>query len=62
MSFARLTGRNWLLTAGGVIVVLFGLAIIFKPIFGAVTIDLLISIAFIVTGLFEIALGYRLKK
>ena len=62
MSFARLTGRNWLLTAGGVIVVLFGLAIIFKPIFGAFTIDLLISIAFIVTGLFEIALGYRLKK
>ncbi len=62
MSFSRLTGPNWLLSAGGVIVVLFGLAIIFKPIFGAVTIDLLISISFIVTGLFEVVLGYRLKR
>jgi uncharacterized membrane protein HdeD (DUF308 family) len=61
MSFSRLTGRNWLLTAGGVIVVLFALAIIFKPVFGAVTIDLLIAVAFIVTGLFEVVLGYRLK-
>lgn len=62
MSFSRMTGRNWFLTAGGVIVVLFALAIIFKPIFGAVTIDLLTAVAFIVTGLFEIMLGYRLKR
>lgn len=62
MSFSRLTGRNWLLSAGGVVVALFGLAIIFKPIFGAVTIDLLIAVAFMVTGMFEAALGYRLKR
>ena len=62
MSFSRLTGRNWLLTAGGVIILLFGLMIIFKPIIGAVTIDLLAAIAFITTGIFDIALGYRLKK
>jgi len=62
MSFSRLTGPNWLLSAGGVILVIFALAIIFKPIFGAVTIDLLIAVAFIVTGLFEVMLGYRLKK
>ena len=62
MSFSRFTGPNWLLTAGGVIVVLFALAIIFKPLFGAITIDLLIAVGFITTGLFELILGYRLKK
>jgi len=61
MSLSRFTGPNWLLTAGGVIVVLFALAIIFKPLFGAITIDLLIAVGFITTGLFELILGYRLK-
>lgn len=62
MSFSRLTGRNWVLTAGGVIVVLFALAIIFKPLFGAVTIAIITAVAFIVTGMFDVALGYRLKR
>lgn len=62
MSFSRLTGRSWLLSAGGVIIILFGLAMIFKPIFGAITVDVLTAVAFITTGIFDIALGYRLKK
>ena len=61
MSFSRMTGRFWILSAGGVIIVLFGLAIIFEPIFGAVTIALITAIAFITTGLFDLVLGYRLK-
>jgi uncharacterized membrane protein HdeD (DUF308 family) len=61
LSFSRLTGWNRMLTAGGVIIVLFGLAIIFKPLFGAVTIDLLTAVASITAGMFDIMLGYRLK-
>jgi uncharacterized membrane protein HdeD (DUF308 family) len=61
MSFSRMTGRSWTLTAGGVIIVLIGLAIIFEPIFGAVAIDMIIAIAFITTALFDLVLAYRLK-
>jgi uncharacterized membrane protein HdeD (DUF308 family) len=61
MSFSRMTGRSWSLTAGGVIIVLIGLAIIFEPIFGAVAIDMIIAIAFITTALFDLVLAYRLK-
>jgi len=62
MSFSRLSGSDWVLTAAGVIVVLLALAIIFKPLFGAVTIDMLTAVALIATGLFDLVLGYRLKK
>lgn len=62
LNFSALTGRTWLISAGGVIIILFALAIIFKPIFGAITIDVLTAIAFITTGIFDIVLGYRLKS
>lgn len=61
-SFSRLTGGSWVLVLGGVLTVLFGLLILFNPVFGAMTIILWTAIAFIVTGVFNIALSLMLRK
>jgi uncharacterized membrane protein HdeD (DUF308 family) len=61
MSFSRMTGRSWTLTAGGVIVVIFALMIIFNALFGAVTIGLFTGIALLTTALFDLVLAYRLR-
>ncbi len=61
-SFSKLTGRSWILVVGGVLTILFGLFVIFNPVFGAMTIILWTAIAFIVTGIFNIALSFMLRK
>jgi uncharacterized membrane protein HdeD (DUF308 family) len=61
ISFSHLTGRNWMLTVGGALIVLFGLMIIFNAVFGAVTIVIFTALAFIVTGIFNVMLGVKLK-
>jgi len=62
ISFSRATGNSWLLTIGGALTLLFGLLIIFNPVFGAMTIILWIAIAFIITGFFNMMLGFRMRK
>ncbi len=61
-SFSKLTGRSWVLIIGGLLTVLFGLLIIFNPVFGAMTLIIWTAIAFIVTGIFNIALSFMLRK
>ena len=61
-SFSRLTGRSWVLILGGLLTVLFGLLVIFNPVFGAMTIILWTAIAFIITGVFNVMLAFMLRK
>jgi len=61
LSFSSLTGRSWTLVAGGILIVLFALLILFNPVFGAVTIVLWTGFALIITGIFNIWLGFLLK-
>jgi uncharacterized membrane protein HdeD (DUF308 family) len=61
LSLSFISGKSWLTTIGGVLTILFGLLILFNPIFGAVTIVLWTAIAFITIGLFNVLLGFRLK-
>jgi uncharacterized membrane protein HdeD (DUF308 family) len=60
-SFARHAGRSWMLIAGAILIFVFGLLILFDPTFGDMTIILWTAIAFIITGIFNVWLGYRLK-
>jgi uncharacterized membrane protein HdeD (DUF308 family) len=62
LSLSRLTGRSWMLIIGGILTILFGLLILFNPIFGAVTIILWVAIAFIIVGVFNILLATRLRS
>jgi uncharacterized membrane protein HdeD (DUF308 family) len=62
LSFSRFTGRSLVLTIGGGLIILFGLMIIFNSAFGTITIALITAVAFIVTGIFNALLAYRLKK
>jgi uncharacterized membrane protein HdeD (DUF308 family) len=61
-SFSRSTGNSWILTLGGILTILFGLLVLFNPVFGAMTIIIWIAVAFIITGFFNVLLGFRLKK
>jgi uncharacterized membrane protein HdeD (DUF308 family) len=61
-SFSRLTDNTWVLKAGGILIFVFALLILFNPLFGALTIVLSTAIAFIITGFFNVLLGFRLKK
>ncbi|WP_428331241.1 HdeD family acid-resistance protein [Mucilaginibacter sp.] len=60
-SFSRITGGSVLLTIGAVLNIIFALMIIFNAVFGSLTIIIFIAIAFIITGLMNVWLGYRLK-
>ena len=62
LSFSRFAGRSALLTVGGIITIIFAILILFNPAFGAMTIILYTAIAFIITGLFNVLLGFRLKR
>jgi len=62
LSFSRLAGKNLFLTIGGVLTIIFGLFVIFNAVFGALTIIIWTAIAFIITGLFNVYLGIRLKN
>jgi uncharacterized membrane protein HdeD (DUF308 family) len=62
LGFSRLTGMSWIFGLGGVLTVLFALLILFNPVFGAMTIILWTAIAFIITGFFNVLLGFWLKQ
>lgn len=60
--FSSLGQRLWVLTLGGIVVILVGLAILFNAVFGAATIVLLTAIAFIIMGVMNISLAMRMKE
>jgi uncharacterized membrane protein HdeD (DUF308 family) len=60
-SFAGHTSHSWLVYAGALMVFVFGLLVLFNPAFGDMTIILWTALAFIVTGIFNIYLGYLVK-
>jgi len=60
-SFAGHTAHAWLIYAGAIMVFVFGLLVLFNPTFGDITIVLWTALAFIVTGIFNIYLGYLVK-
>ncbi|MDF2430469.1 MAG: hypothetical protein JWP44_100 [Mucilaginibacter sp.] len=61
LTFRRLTGRSWWVTLGGALVLLFGLLVLFSPVFGALTIILWTAVAFIVTGALNVLLGVNMR-
>lgn len=61
-SFAGLLGGSWWLVFGGILCVLFALLILFNPAIGAITIVLWTAIAFIITGIFNCLLAFRLER
>lgn len=60
--FSGLLGRSWVLSLGGILTLIFGLLVLFNAAFGAMTIILWIAFAFILTGIFNILLSYRMKR
>lgn len=60
-SFSGLMRRPLWLVISGAITILFALLVIFNPAFGAMTIVLWTAFAFIVTGIFNAVLAFRLK-
>jgi uncharacterized membrane protein HdeD (DUF308 family) len=61
LSFSGLVRRPLWLFISGAITLLFALLIIFNPAFGAMTIVLWTAFAFVITGIFNIILAFRLK-
>lgn len=62
ISFSRSLGKSWILTISGIIIVIFGLLIIFNAVFGSMTLITFIAIAFFITGIFNVWLGFRMKS
>jgi uncharacterized membrane protein HdeD (DUF308 family) len=62
LSFSGLIGRSWLITLGGIVTIIFAALILFNPVFGAITIVLWTAIAFIIIGIFNVLLAFRLKS
>ncbi len=60
--FSRRMGKSLWLTLGAVLIILFGLLILFNPTFGDMTIILWTAIAFIITGLFNIWIGAMMRR
>jgi len=61
-SFSGRLGRSWIITLGAIITLLLGILILFDPAFGAAAIVLWTAIAFIITGVFNCALAFRMKR
>ncbi len=55
------SGLSWTVTFGAILIAIFGLLILVDPTFGSLTIILWTALAFVVNGIFNIWLGYRLK-
>ena len=60
-AFSRHNITSWWLTAGAILIFVFGLLVLFNPTFGDMTIILWAAIAFIITGIFNTWLGFSLK-
>jgi uncharacterized membrane protein HdeD (DUF308 family) len=60
-TFAGLLRRPLWLVLSGIITIIFALLVIFNPVFGAMTIVLWTAFAFIVIGIFNGLLAFRLK-
>ena len=61
ISFSRALGKSLILTISGIIIVIFGLMIIFNAFFGSMTLITFIAVAFFITGTFNVWLGFRMK-
>jgi len=61
LTFRRHTQNQWWPLIGGLIVLLFVGLIWFNPAFGAMTIIVWTGAAFLVTGILNIMLGFRMK-
>ena len=60
-SFSRSTRHSWWLVAAGVLTVMFALLVIINPLIGAMTIVAWTAVAFLVTGILNGLLAFRLK-
>ena len=60
--FSRRTDRSLWLTIGGILIIIFGLLVLFNPTFGDMTIILWTAIAFLITGVFNVVLSLMMKK
>ncbi|WP_183572075.1 HdeD family acid-resistance protein [Mucilaginibacter sp. X5P1] len=60
-NYSRIIGASWVTKLGGIVTVIFGLLILFDVVFGSMTIILFVAIGFIITGFFNVWLGYSLK-
>jgi len=57
----RVIHTSWLPRLGAVLIVIFGLLILFDVVFGSMTIILFAAISFIITGIFNVWLGFSMK-
>ena len=59
--FSSFGQRSWVLTLGGIVIILVGLFVLFDAAFGAITVVLLTAMAFIIMGIMNISLAMRMK-
>lgn len=62
LSFSGFGRRSWLMVFGGIIIIIAAALILFNPVFGAVTIILWTAFAFIITGIMNLAIAFRLRS
>jgi uncharacterized membrane protein HdeD (DUF308 family) len=62
LSLSGFGRRSWLMVFGGIIIIIAAALILFNPAVGAVTIILWTAFAFIVTGIMNLALAFRLRS
>ncbi len=60
-NFRGLARGSWWVILGGLIVLFFGIMVLFNPVFGAATIIIWTGWAFLVTGILNVMLGLRMK-
>lgn len=62
LSLSGVGRRSWFMIFGGIVILIAAILILFNPVFGAVTIILWTAFAFIITGIMNLALAFRLKS
>lgn len=60
--FSRQGGRSLLMMAGAILIIVFGLMVMFNATFGDKTIILWTAVAIMITGLFNLILGLGLRR
>lgn len=61
LNFRALARGSWWIILASVLVLLFGILVLFNPTFGAATIIIWTGLAFIITGILNILLGLRMR-